>query len=36
MEAGAEVSIGIDGVKGLRIASGSLLATVSGTGRGIS
>ena len=36
IEAGAEVSMGIDGVKGFRIASGSLLATVGGTGRGIS
>ena len=36
MEGGPEVSIGIDGVKGLRIASGSLLGTVGGTGRGIS
>ena len=36
MEAGAEESMGIDGVKGLRIASGSLLGTVGGTGRGIS
>lgn len=36
MDAGPEVSIGMDGVKGLRMASGSLLEAVGGTGRGIS
>ena len=30
IDAGADVSIGIEGVKGLRIASGSLLETVGG------
>ena len=36
MEAGADVSMGIEGVKGLRIASGSDLEDVGGTGNGMS